>query len=393
MISIRKLFGFIINRYSLLLSFVYVNIRLLQSTEFIFVMCENSSEKRRFKILPMVLATDWHKTLLILFLMLGTSCAPIKEKENDNLSTNEQIVWPFPPQEPKIRYLYSFSKPADLGIKPGLLERFLNIFTGDTGNRMIKPYAIAVNEDMIAVTDPGLKAVHLFKTKPAKYTVIYNIAGISLVSPVGIAFGADVIYIADSTLGKIFVLNRDGKHQRTITGLTRPTGVTYHRENNHLYVTDTLEHRIVIFDDKGIQLDTFGSRGGAESEFNFPSFLTLYKDTLYVNDTMNFRIQAFNLERTLLSSFGELGDGSGQFAHSKGMGTDSEGHLYVADALSNYVQIFNSEGRFLLAFGGRGNEPGQFLLPAGLFINQNRIYVADSFNHRVQVFEFLGVKN
>jgi hypothetical protein len=40
--------------------------------------------------------------------------------------------------------------------------------------------------------------------------------------------------------------------------------------------------------------------------------------------------------------------------------------------------------------GAAGSGPGEFLLPAGLFIDgQDRIYVADQGNSRVQVFEYL----
>jgi sugar lactone lactonase YvrE len=69
---------------------------------------------------------------------------------------------------------------------------------------------------------------------------------------------------------------------------------------------------------------------------------------------------------------------------------DKEGHIYVADALFSRVQIFDRRGRFLLAFGRLGGNAGNFWLPAGLFIAQDRVYVADSYNARIQVFQFLG---
>jgi hypothetical protein len=54
------------------------------------------------------------------------------------------------------------------------------------------------------------------------------------------------------------------------------------------------------------------------------------------------------------------------------------------------VQIFDPQGQILMAFGREGTQAGQFWLPAGLFIDsRNRIYVADSFNKRIQVFELL----
>ena len=44
----------------------------------------------------------------------------------------------------------------------------------------------------------------------------------------------------------------------------------------------------------------------------------------------------------------------------------------------------------MMAFGHEGTEPGEFWLPAGIFVDQrNRIYVADSFNKRIQIFELL----
>jgi hypothetical protein len=47
-----------------------------------------------------------------------------------------------------------------------------------------------------------------------------------------------------------------------------------------------------------------------------------------------------------------------------------------------------------MTFGSEGSELGQFWLPAGLCIDKrNRIFVADSFNKRIQTFELLNVQN
>jgi len=318
------------------------------------------------------------------------ACAPASIKDAELSAAIAQAVWPGPPQEPRIRYLYSFSEPVDLGIKPGAFARFLQVFTGKESQRMLRPYAIAADDDMVAVVDPGLKVVHLYMTTLAKYEVISDVDGENFVSPVGISLGPEFIYLTDSALGKVFVFNRQGEHQNTITGLMRPTGIAFHTGSRRLYVTDTLENQIVVFDEAGMRLDAFGSRGAAVGEFNFPSSLTLHEDILYVNDTMNYRIQAFTLDGSPVIAFGGSGDGSGQFALSKGVGADVHGHLYVADALSNYIQIFDAEGRFLLSFGGMGGGIGQFRLPAGIYVLDTRIFVADSQNRRVQVFEYVG---
>jgi DNA-binding beta-propeller fold protein YncE len=61
------------------------------------------------------------------------------------------------------------------------------------------------------------------------------------------------------------------------------------------------------------------------------------------------------------------------------------------DALFDNFQIFNPAGQLLLNVGEAGVGPGGFGLPNGIAISaDNRIYVADAFNHRVQVFKYLG---
>ena len=209
-------------------------------------------------------------------------------------------------------------------------------------------------------------------------------------SPVGIALSQDAIYVADSAAAKIYVFDRQGDHRNTITSLARPTGIAFHAASRRLFVTDTIQNKVVMFDESGAELAEFGSRGLAPGQFNFPTSLAIHGETILVNDTLNYRIQVFSLDGAPLGSFGEIGDSSGQFAMSKGLAADTQGHVYVADALSNFIQIFDSDGRFLLSFGGMGGEAGRFRLPAGVHIFNNMIFIADSQNGRVQVFEYLG---
>jgi DNA-binding beta-propeller fold protein YncE len=76
----------------------------------------------------------------------------------------------------------------------------------------------------------------------------------------------------------------------------------------------------------------------------------------------------------------------------KGVAIDSEGHYYVADGLWGVVQVFDSEGRLLYYFGKRGSAAGDFQLPAGVFIDRgDRVFVVDSFNRRIQVFQYVGL--
>jgi len=56
------------------------------------------------------------------------------------------------------------------------------------------------------------------------------------------------------------------------------------------------------------------------------------------------------------------------------------------------VQVFDQQGRLLYHFGNQGTDKGEFQLPSGVFIDHDdRIFVVDSYNRRVQVFQYFGL--
>lgn len=325
----------------------------------------------------------------LLALLLAT-CTAAEQSSVELRAPEEPLVWPPPPAAARIEFLYGFREPRDLGIRPAFFKQVWETIVGEENRTMVRPYAVAVQGGRLAVADPGLGAVHLFDRAAKDYRRIVQAGDRPLITPVGVAFGGDLILVADSALEAAFAFDSDGELVFAIRGLERPTGLAYDPDGDRLFVSETLGHRISVFDGTGKKLSSFGGRGAADGEFNYPSHLFLRAGRLYVNDTMNFRVQAFGLDGRLLSSFGRHGDGSGDFAQPKGIAVDSEQHVYVVDAIFDRVQIFDAKGKFLLAFGESGVQAGGFWLPSGLFIAENLIYVADSYNSRVQVFRFLG---
>ena len=71
-----------------------------------------------------------------------------------------------------------------------------------------------------------------------------------------------------------------------------------------------------------------------------------------------------------------------------GLGADVEGNLYVGDAFNDRVVKFNSIGQIIGTHGSTGDEPGKFNFPSDIVVSPaGEIFVADSHNHRVQVFD------
>ncbi len=299
------------------------------------------------------------------------------------------LVWPAAPEPARIEFVTSFSTADDLGLRDTFSRRLKKLLAGGDDRHMSRPYAVALSPSTVAIADPGGATVHIYNTAKSTYRKLDRAGKTPFRSPIGVAFAGDQLVIADSELKKVFLLDRRFKLLRSLGGFLRPTSLAFDPAGKRLYIADTLAHEVQVFGLDGSLLYKIGIRGEQIGQFNFPSHLAFAGDRLLVNDTMNFRIQIFSAEGDHMGSFGKHGDGSGYFAQAKGVAMDSDGHVYVADALANRVQIFDQSGRFLLGFGSSGNGPGDFQIPSGLAILDDMIYVADSYNQRIQVFRYL----
>ncbi|MFM6057406.1 MAG: 6-bladed beta-propeller, partial [Microcystis aeruginosa] len=87
------------------------------------------------------------------------------------------------------------------------------------------------------------------------------------------------------------------------------------------------------------------------------------------------------------STFGSFGTGNGQFNSPYGIAVGSGGNIYVTDTFNDRVQVFNPSGVFQSTFGSFGTGNGEFSSPYGIAVgSRGNIYVADTANNRVQVF-------
>jgi len=322
-------------------------------------------------------------------LLIAASAAAGTEQEH------AKLVWPHAPAQPRVEFVRTIERPADLGIGKGFFDRLKDLLFGEAESRILRPMAVVASGGILYVADPGARGVHRFDTAGGEYSLITAGDDAPLPSPVGLARGAGgEVYVADSRLGQIFVIRPGEKSAlalRLDVKLTQPTGIAFDPADGRLYVADTAEHRIHIFERDGSLAGSIGRRGTGDGEFNYPTYLWRTPEgRLYVTDSLNFRVQAFDARGQFAGKFGRQGDGTGDAARQKGVATDHHGHVYVVDALFHAFQIFDATGRLLLPVGERGHERGEFWLPTGIFIDDDIIYIADSYNQRIQVFRYIG---
>ncbi len=308
----------------------------------------------------------------------------------------EATVWPPAPDAPRVRYEGAMTTGQALRFATTTGSRLLDFLVGSPRFHLSAPHGMAVDATMIAIADSGGGSVHVLEKARRRYRVVQAAGDAPLACPIGLAAGGSGdLFVADSALARVFRLSYQGKLIEELQEkFVRPAGLVHDAARGRLHVVDSGAHAVLTFgqqEGRWTLVRRLGGRGDKPGTFNFPTHAAVDAEGhLYVADSLNHRIQRFDPDGKLLGSFGQAGDGTGYFAKAKGVAVDSEGHVYVADSLYDVVQIFDKDGRFLLNFGGSGREGGSLWLPTGICIDeQDRIYVADSGNSRIQVYQYL----
>jgi len=157
------------------------------------------------------------------------------------------------------------------------------------------------------------------------------------------------------------------------------------------------------FEGKHISLTAeriFGSQGMEPGQFQHPRDIEVSEDgSLYVADSDNHRIQQISTDGSVLNVWGSFGDvaageaPAGTFNQPWGIGIGTDGSVFVADTWNHRVQKFSPQGEFLTMWGyfGQGEQPQAFWGPRDVAVDpQGRVFVTDTGNKRVTVFDSDG---
>jgi len=165
------------------------------------------------------------------------------------------------------------------------------------------------------------------------------------------------------------------------------------------------DHRVLRFDENGRFLRQVGTLGSGRSEFRRPSGIAVDREGfVYVADAANHRIQKLSAELEYVAEWGALGGGPGEFSYpydvavgpwpGEGKSEDGRQAVYVVEYGNHRVQIFSTAGEWLTSFGGFGSEEGLLTCPWCLAVtDEGIVYVADTYNHRVQAFRVRAVSS
>jgi DNA-binding beta-propeller fold protein YncE len=161
-------------------------------------------------------------------------------------------------------------------------------------------------------------------------------------------------------------------------------------------------HPVMIFDKDGRFLDAWGEMGG--EHFTFPHGLSVGPDRfVYTADSRDHTVRKWTSDGKLALTLGSPHQNAPAFSgmpfnRPTHAAVASNGDIYVSDGYGNAkIHCFSPDGSHRFSWGQRGHGPGEFNTVHSVFIDHDdgdRLYVADRFNNRVQIFspagEYLG---
>ena len=180
-------------------------------------------------------------------------------------------------------------------------------------------------------------------------------------------------------------LEKLGNPILTIDKVEEPCGVVVNQRGK-VVVTELSGHCVSVFSQRGKKLQSFGISGSGHGQFNGPGGVSVDSEgNILVADINNHRIQKFTTTGEFLTVVGTKGSGPLQFNDPLDVAYNATNNkLYVVDNLNNRVQVLNSD---LSTFGKKGSGKGQFEHPWSIACDSTgNVYVTDSGNNRIQVF-------
>ena len=190
------------------------------------------------------------KTRLLLFIFLalflsGCATVPLQKKE-----AAKPIFYPLAPDAPRIQFLTSFSDSQDVKGEKSRFESFI-VGKDEANLPIVKPYGLAIRGDKIYICDTVLNTIIIIDLKKKSFRYFTPEGKGRLEEPINIAIDKDgTKYIADPLRGAVVIFDAGNNYIGVLAkkGGMKPTDVAIYKER--LYITDLKDNNVSVWDKK-----------------------------------------------------------------------------------------------------------------------------------------------
>ena len=207
--------------------------------------------------------------------------------------------------------------------------------------------------------------------------------------PMGLHFYNDQLVVSEQTSCTVSFMDRDGSRTQTIK-----TGgkVTFDTESQCFFVANAVTHQLHKFNASGARLRQVVTQGSEPGQLLNPRGMQFYNGELYIVDSKNHRVQVFDKDLQYQRHFGEEGTNNGCFRLPTDVAIDDTGKLYITDTLNNRIQVMDHNGKFIRNIK-KTDKQRQYQyphVPQKITISRGYIYTTEYHMNSVCVFTMAG---
>lgn len=247
------------------------------------------------------------------------------------------------------------------------------------------PVGVAAKGNDVYIADAGLQEVLRYDRGRETLTPVARLGSITADATIGLFIAVDQsLYVTDSGQRKVVHMDRLGRERQVFAddaNLARPVGVVVVDPIGDVLVADGQYHQVMAFSSLGRPLSVMTFSGAAIPRGL--SGLASGPDGLYLAD------------RISRSIFVVAPDGKVRFVLAdpslrspRAVAVDRDNRVFVADEFDDTIKVF-IEGQIAAVIGGSGAGQGRFNRPVSLAVDEGFLYVADSLNARMQIFQIM----
>ena len=212
---------------------------------------------------------------------------------------------------------------------------------------------------------------------------------VDLQNPVSLHCSKGSLLVSEKKGNKIVKITPPSLNKTTILQLSQVEELTTDPSSGAIFTTTTNKHEVHKFTKSGELVKIIGGHGVLPGQFKFPNGLRVsQRREIFICDSCNNRIQVFDLNLNFKRSFGSAGCAVGQFSFSSDVDFDANGKIYIVDYGNHRIQVFSPDEQVLFAIGGVHGVT--FNRPVSLVIHRELIYVTEMVGQRVSVVMLSG---
>jgi len=255
--------------------------------------------------------------------------------------------------------------------------------------------------DNIYILDKGHQMIFIYNRDFIPIDKINSSKG--LISPICFCIHDDgFIYVSmksgtEQKGGMIGIFNSLGRLEKKIFYKDFPQSENFLAsdiaidEKGNLYLAAGAGFPLIILDKEGTFLSSISPREqqmGKIVSADVTAVKLTDSEIFLLSEGMG-RVYVYSKDGKFIRMFARKGGSTGKLSRARGLSIDKKTNLvYIMDYLRHTLSIYNIEGKFITEYGGFGYKPKWFNYPNGICLNENgRLFVADTFNKRVQVFD------